>query len=98
MAKPEIVHVVRGIVPNYPECGCELVVPTTADGGIGKIELLYCPKHAAAPAMFEALEEVSAFAEMATDDSVNIIEAFEYIDDMVRKCQAALELATEAAP
>lgn len=71
------------------DCGCRIWRTSQ-----GNLHITYCPKHAAAPEMFEALKVVSDFAAMAVDESVNIIEAFEYIDSMTRKCQAALELAT----
>lgn len=57
----KFVHTIRGIVPNYPDCNCEVALPTTADGEIGTIELTYCSKHAAALDMLAVLKEGKAY-------------------------------------
>jgi hypothetical protein len=71
-------------------CGCTANFFAATD----EVTITYCPKHAAAPAMFEALQDALYCIHLLNQDDVSIASKINASRVSKEKIQAAIELAT----
>ena len=67
-------------------CGCCINIVWNDAGKVSQVEIIYCPKHAAAPDMFEALTEL-----LEAWDGYELTAALDY--RIRERVVAALEVA-----
>jgi hypothetical protein len=69
------------------DCGCDIVM--VGGGIIGEEDIVYCPTHAAAPALLEALEAVKKFFGYTTEMPFELWAEAEDLEVIVDQALAA---------